>query len=49
MEVFGLKSLLNFLKKSGVLISMLVTDRSTSVRAMLEGDFPEIKHQFDVW
>ena len=49
MEVFGLKSLLNFLKNSGMLIGMLVTDRSTSVRAMMQLDFPEIKHQFDVW
>ena len=49
MEVFALKSLLNFLKVSGVTISTLVTDRSTSVRGMMQSDFPDIKHQFDVW
>ena len=49
MEVFALKSLLNFLHKSNVVITMLVTDRSTTVRAMMETDFPKIKHQFDVW
>ena len=49
MEVFALKSLLNLMHKSGVLVDMLVTDRSTTVRAMMETDFPGIKHQFDVW
>ena len=49
MEVFSLKSLLGFLKKCGVKISVLATDRSTSVRAMMSADFAEISHQFDVW
>lgn len=49
MEVFALKSLLNFFQRTGVSIKMIVTDRSTSVRAMIEVDFPEILHQFDVW
>ena len=49
MEVFALKSLLNFLHRAGVRIATLVTDRSTSVRAMMETDFPFILHQFDPW
>ena len=40
MEVFALKSLLNFLQKTGVKIATLVTDRSTSVRGMMSLDFP---------
>jgi hypothetical protein len=49
MEVFALKSLLIFLKNAKVNIRVLVTDRSTSVRSMMEKDFPEIKHEFDPW
>ena len=50
MEVFALKSLLTFLTSScGIKIKVLVTDRSTTVRAMLERDFPSINHQFDIW
>ena len=49
MEVFALKSILNFLKGCGIIISVLVTDRSTTVRAMLAKDFPEINHQHDIW
>ena len=40
MEVFALKSLLNFLQRTGVNIATLVTDRSTSVRGMMASDFP---------
>ena len=49
MEVFALKSLLNFIGSCGVRISVLATDRSTTVRAMLKKDFPAINHQFDIW
>ena len=49
MEVFALKSLLEFLKNCGVKLSVLATDRSTSVRSMMSIDYPEISHQFDVW
>ena len=49
MEVFALKSLLHFLRNTGMNISVLVTDRSTTVRAMLTKEFPEINHQFDIW
>ena len=49
MEVFALKSLLNFLKTTGIKVSVLVTDRSTTVRALMNQEFPEIRHQFDVW
>ena len=49
MEVFALKSLLNFLGDCGLKIGVLVTDRSTTVRAMLSAEFPAINHQFDIW
>ena len=49
MEVFALKSLLNFLESVGMNISVLATDRSTSVRGMLQRDFSNINHQFDIW
>lgn len=49
MEVFALKSLLDFLQCCGVKIAVLVTDRSTSVRAMMAKDFSSINHQFDIW
>ena len=50
MEVFALKSLLTFLTQNcGVNIRVLVTDRSTTVRAMLKESFPTINHQFDIW
>ena len=49
MEVFSLKSLLTFLLSSGVRIRVLVTDRSKSVRKMMEEDFPAISHEFDIW
>ena len=49
MEVFALKSLLNFLQNTGITISALVTDRSSSVRAMMATDFASVDHQFDAW
>ena len=49
MEVFALKSLLDFLQCCGIKIAVLVTDRSTAVRAMMAKDFPSINHQFDIW
>ena len=49
MEVFALKSLLDFLQCCGVSIAVLVTDRSTTIRAMMSKDFPSINHQFDIW
>ena len=49
MEVFALKSILTFLTICGVKISVLVTDRSKSVRTMIQNDFPAINHQFDIW
>ena len=49
MEVFALKSLLDFLQCCGIKIAVLVTDRSTAVRAMMSKDFPSINHQFDIW
>ena len=50
MEVFALKSLLTFFTQNcGINTRVLVTDRSTSVRAMLQENFPDINHQFDIW
>ena len=49
MEVFALRNLLNFLKSCDLKISVLVSDRSTTVRSMLATEYPEINHQFDIW
>ena len=49
MEVFALKSLLDFLSGCGIQIAVLVTDRSTTIRAMMAKEFSSISHQFDVW
>ena len=49
MEVFALKSLLTFLISCGLNIVTLVTDRSSSVRGMMQSEFSFINHQFDPW
>ena len=49
MEVFALRNILHFLLDCGLKISVLVRDRSTTVRAMLAEEFSSINHQFDIW
>ena len=49
MEVFALRSLLNFMINCGVKVAVLVTDWSTSVRTMLANEFSFIDHQFNIW
>ena len=49
MEVFALETLLNSLLQYGMKIVVLVTDRSTTVWALMSSKFAQINHQFDLW
>ena len=49
MEPAALAASLQFLKDAGLRIQHLVTDRSSTVRAMLKEMFPEINNQADPW
>ena len=49
MEPAALEASLLYLKKVGLNIQHLVTDRSTTVRAMMSEKFPEINNQADPW
>ena len=49
MEPAALAASLQFLKDAGLRIQHLVTDRSSTVRAMLRERFPEINNQADPW
>jgi len=49
MEVFALRSLLTYLIGCGILIMFMVTDRSTTVRALMAEKFLSIGHEFDSW
>jgi hypothetical protein len=49
MEPAALAASIQFLKDAGLKIQHLVTDRSSTVRAMLRERFPEINNQADPW
>lgn len=49
MEPAALMSSLLFLKAAGIRLTHLVTDRSITVRTLMQSKFPEINHQFDIW
>ena len=49
MEKEGLRRLLLRLRRDGLNVSLLATDRSPQIRAMMRREFPTIKHQFDIW
>ena len=49
MEKEGLRRLLLQLRCDGLNVSLLATDRSPQIRAMMRREFPTIKHQFDIW
>ena len=49
MEPAALEASLLFLKKVGLNIQHLVTDRSTTVQALMSEKFPEINNQADPW
>ena len=40
---------LEFLQSSGLKIHTLATDRHTGVQFLMKSNYPDIKHQFDVW
>ena len=49
MEVFAMKTLLNWFEEIGLKIRVLVTDRSRAVRKTLIKEYKYIKHEFDPW
>ena len=49
MEPAALEASLRFLQEAGIKILHLVTDRSTTVRAMVREKFPDINNQADPW
>ncbi|XP_045184343.2 uncharacterized protein LOC123542510 [Mercenaria mercenaria] len=49
MEKYGLKKCIENLLASDVSIDTLTTDRYVQIRSFLKKEYPEIKHQFDVW
>ena len=49
METEALDRSLEFVISSGLKIHTLATDRHTGVQSLLKENYPDIKHQFDVW
>ena len=49
MEVEGLKQCLDKLNDHGVEICTLATDRHPSVRKTMADDYPQIRHEYDLW
>ena len=49
MEKIALQRSIDFLISNGIKIETLATDRHTGVKSLLKQNYPEIKHQFDVW
>lgn len=49
MEAEGFKRGVCELKKFKVPIKQLVTDRHTSIAAIVKEDLKETKHKFDIW
>ena len=49
MEPLGFRRGIGSLLDQGVPISILTTDRSTSIRKIMREDFPTISHQVDPW
>ena len=49
MEVEGMKRCLHNLGDHGVEISTLATDRHPSIRKTLADDYPQIRHEYDLW
>ena len=49
MEKEGLVRTLEFLKKHGLSVGVLVTDRHRQIAKYIRDKHPEIKHCYDVW
>ena len=49
MEVLACKRLLKFLQDEGLIILVFSTDWSTTIRKVMEKEYPHIKHNNDPW
>ena len=49
MEVEGFRRCMNYLLELGFTIEVLATDRHVQIRSVMNKEFSNINHQFDVW
>ncbi|XP_051578294.1 uncharacterized protein LOC127454857 isoform X2 [Myxocyprinus asiaticus] len=49
MEPIGFKRGLNKLLDQGIKIEVMTTDRSPSLMKIMQVDYPDIHHEFDIW
>ena len=49
MEKAALQRSLDFLLSTGIQIKTLATDRHPGIKKLLQQEYPDINHQFDVW
>ncbi|XP_051962723.1 uncharacterized protein LOC127629634 isoform X8 [Xyrauchen texanus] len=49
MEPVGFKRGLNKLLEKGIDVEIVTTDRSPSIRKVMQVDYPDIHHEFDIW
>lgn len=49
MELEGLKRCLNKVEEDGIVITDLVTDRHSQVKAFMKKERSDVNHWFDVW
>ncbi|KAK0137974.1 hypothetical protein N1851_025782 [Merluccius polli] len=49
MEPLGFRRGLTELLDMGLDVEMMATDRSTSIQKIMREDYPEVKHEFDIW
>ena len=49
MDVYALRSLLNWFRDVGLCVKVVATDRSTKVKKVMDEEYPETDHEFDVW
>ena len=49
MEKLGCQEVMKNMKKAGLDVKTMVTDRSPQVKALMKKTYPTVSHQFDVW
>ena len=49
MEPLGFRRGLTELLDMGLDVEVMATDRSTSIQKIMREDYPEVKHEFDIW
>ena len=49
MEVLGFRKCLLYLLDQGFSIEVLATDRHVQIRSIMNKEYSQIQHQFDVW